>query len=180
MFYTVVSRLPFIANDNSGTKFLKIFIFGSVLYVLVSYYIHSESRGEIFEKLKQWYYHVLGVDLVVAGLLTYFMSPSSSSSDDEDPGHGYSPEQVREIQHRMKIMRANEYNEARQQIRQSETESKDEEHSHRSPFKKKKQDSSESKSSSSCPPDKKEKKQEKKKKSSEDEDTHIPVYNGKD
>lgn len=69
MFYTIISRIPHFTNDTSKNKFLKIFIVGSVLYILIHYYLNIQVRAEILEKTKKYVYYILPVDLATTYIL---------------------------------------------------------------------------------------------------------------
>jgi hypothetical protein len=65
MFYTIVSRIPYIISTNSK-KFFKIFLLGSILYILVHYYLFSGVYNAVFEAIKHYLYYIMGADLIVA------------------------------------------------------------------------------------------------------------------
>ncbi|ATZ80890.1 hypothetical protein BMW23_0844 [Bodo saltans virus] len=184
MFYTLISRLPFITNDNSDTKLLKIFVLGSVIYILVHYYLFSQDRGDMLNIVKPYLYYAMAADLGIAYALTKLFG-----SSDESPqiGDGYSQEQLQEIQQQqMQLMRAKVYQDEiakRQAVEQNnknnENDNDDEEYSNKSPFKKKenKNNTSSSSSDSSSKQKNIKKEKEKQQKQKDDTDTHIPIYN---
>ncbi len=193
MFYTLASRLPYIVNDNSNSKFLKIFILGSVLYVLLHYYLFSANRGDMMNMVKQYLYYAMVADLGIAyALIKLFGGTSEQVNKNE-----YSKDEMEEIQKQMQLARARAYQEEiikRQLIEQKkENEQKQdnekddekdddaEEYSNKSPFKKKGKNNTSSSSSSSSEKEKeKDKKRIKNKKTSdqkEESDTHLPIYN---
>lgn len=65
MFYTIASRLPYIVSTNSK-KFFKIFLVGSILYILAHYYLFSGVYNVVLESFKHYLYYIMGADLVVA------------------------------------------------------------------------------------------------------------------
>lgn len=100
MFYTLISKLPIFSN-NSNRKFLKVFILGSVLYVLLHYWLYSDVRFEFLEKLKGYIYYVMLVDMCVAW---WFSRPTIESDDDCDDKN-YSPEKRADIMKNLDEMR---------------------------------------------------------------------------
>jgi len=80
MFYTLVSKIPLISGDRSNKKFFKIFIFGSIAYILLHYYLYSGEKFAFLEKLKSYLYYVMAVDLALA----YYLSKSSITPDEDD------------------------------------------------------------------------------------------------
>ena len=106
MFYTLVSKIPLISGDRSNKKFFKIFIFGSIAYILLHYYLHSGEKFPLLEKLKSYLYYIMAVDLALA----YYLSRSSALPDDDDEKRddvrgGYSDNQRAEIEKGMQELR---------------------------------------------------------------------------
>ena len=44
MFFTIISRLPIINTDTTNRKYFKMFIAGAVLYIVLHYYLFSNSK----------------------------------------------------------------------------------------------------------------------------------------
>jgi hypothetical protein len=80
MFYTIASRLSIIGGDKTIKNFFKVFIVGSMLYVYTHYYLFSAERMLFLEKIKQYIYYVLILDL----LITYFLMKWNTSTDEYD------------------------------------------------------------------------------------------------
>ena len=76
MFYTLISQTPFINNDISSKKILKLFLIGSVLYILLHYYLFSAPRG-FLDKYKRYIYYVMAIDFVTAYILTSIFGNSA-------------------------------------------------------------------------------------------------------
>ena len=58
MFYTLVSR-TIITKISTSRDYLYIFILGSVLYVLLHWYLHMEERNGIVEKVREYLYYAM-------------------------------------------------------------------------------------------------------------------------
>jgi len=69
MFYTITSRLPFILSDNTPRKLFKIFLIGSICYIILHYFLYLKVEGNILLKLRQYIYYIMGADFVLAYLL---------------------------------------------------------------------------------------------------------------
>ena len=59
MFYILDSRLPMVYSDPKKTKYLKLFVIGSILYLFVHYYLFLDTRVFLFELLKGKFYFFL-------------------------------------------------------------------------------------------------------------------------
>lgn len=178
MFYTLISQTPFINNDISSKKILKLFLIGSILYILLHYYLFSAPRG-FLDKYKRYIYYVMAIDFVTAFILTSIFGNSAEK------------EYAKQIALRNKLQQQEEFKQIESKYQQSmkhqninnqETElfnkkeseqavnnEKSDEKSKES-SKNKKTDTESSKTSSS----KKEKKKEESVK--DDEEIDIPTY----
>ena len=83
MFYTLASKISAV----SGNSILRVFIFGSVLYVLLHYYINTSPNLFIFSLFIKYLYYLMAIDFAMA----YFIIKSkktanlvSSSVDEQD------------------------------------------------------------------------------------------------
>lgn len=98
MLYTLASQIPFIAPDNSNKKLLIIFIIGSVLYVLLHYYLYTSPANDMLEQVKKYIYYVIPVDFGVA----YFLMSRNKNKNNEEKKQenpdGYSPEEIKMIE----------------------------------------------------------------------------------
>lgn len=81
MFYTLAAKLPVINNNST---FLKIFVLGSVLYILLHYYVHSGERMEFLEKIKSYLYYIMAIDLGIAFILYKFTQTSDHADDEKE------------------------------------------------------------------------------------------------
>lgn len=195
MFYTLVSKLPIISNDKSDKKFFKIFLLGSVLYILLHYFLHLKKRNEIVEKIKKYIYYVIGLDLMFA----FFMSRRSRHNEEDDEEqveeHTYSNNEKEDIMKsyeemkRLQNLRQKTIDQPNKQEDKKESEDKkekeEEELSEKSPFIKQSRDDNSSKKSNRDKKTKHHKKHRTTSSTSESDDkakretdTHIPVYMG--
>lgn len=88
MVYTIISRLPFITSDKSNKRFFKIFVFGSLLYVLLHYYIFQKDQEGILETVKMYLYYAMALDLCLAYALDQFFGTpieENKKTNDELP-----------------------------------------------------------------------------------------------
>jgi hypothetical protein len=83
MFFTIISKLPALVSDDNK-KLLKIFIIGTVLYLLCHYYLFSGERSTILNNVKKYFYHVMAVDFVVAYLVITLLSPKKDDDETKD------------------------------------------------------------------------------------------------
>jgi hypothetical protein len=79
MFYTIATKIPIISSNESKNKFLKIYLLGSVLYLLLHYYLYSVNTIEALDKLKYYLYYIMIVDLGLA----YYLSGSVKMENEE-------------------------------------------------------------------------------------------------
>lgn len=92
MFYTLVSRIPLISNLKNDGKFLKIFIIGSLMYILLHYYLFSDERWYMLEKLKSYLYYIMAFDLGVAYFVSKWYAPTEDEEEEKQNG-GYTYEE---------------------------------------------------------------------------------------
>ncbi len=83
MFYIISSRIPLISSDNTNRKYFKLFVTGSVFYVLIHYYLNKEPRFGLLEKFKRFMYHVMAVDLAIACILSKYIRTSKPKNMDD-------------------------------------------------------------------------------------------------
>ena len=101
MFYIIASRLPMVYSDPKNTRYLKLFVIGSILYLFIHYYLFLESRAFLLELLKGKFYYIMAGDLLIACILTKFLSPRIKvEEDDEDESKNEIP-----TEDKQKIMR---------------------------------------------------------------------------
>ena len=78
MFYTLVSKISLIPKGPN--YFLIIFAFGSLAYILLSYYVNTFDLPNYIEKYKNYLYIIMILDLFIA----YFLSNDSSEKYSEE------------------------------------------------------------------------------------------------
>jgi hypothetical protein len=197
MFFTLASRIPLISGDKSSKKFFKIFIIGSIAYILLHYYLYSGERFAFLEKIKSYLYYVMVIDLIVA----YFLSKSSSSEEEnedrqDDPKGGYTDNQRTEIEkniqelRKMQMLQADNYRQKAIEQQRVDNEDTKSGSSQKSPFmtrdeveesdkKNKKKETKSISSKKETTSESSEVVKEKKKKSKKeklDTDTNLPVF----
>ena len=87
MFYIISSRIPFISSDKTNRKYFKVFVIGSIFYVLLHYYLNKEVRQGMIEKVRKYIYYAMGVDLAIACVLLKYLktsAPNDTENNDED------------------------------------------------------------------------------------------------
>lgn len=85
MFYYITSKLPIIsATDESRS--IKIFIIGSILYIILHAYIFSSSNkgSEYVTKYGKYMYYLWGADLALSGLTGQFNLRASNSLENNN------------------------------------------------------------------------------------------------
>src|SRR3989344_591394 len=169
MFYTIISKIPFFANDSSKYKMLKIFIIGSVIYVILHYFLYSEMLDNISisEKLKQYLYYIMSFDIACAYMSLATPIPCENNNEnyanDANDENGFSPEQIKAIQQHYKML-------AEHNISEENKETKN-------PFKKMKKSLNEDKKETEENETEEKDENSKKENKKEDEtDTRLPKY----
>jgi hypothetical protein len=87
MFYIISSRIPLISSDFTKRKYFKVFVFGSVFYVLLHYFLNKQVRAGIPEKMRKFLFYIMGVDFAIACILLKYMKtavPDDEADDDND------------------------------------------------------------------------------------------------
>lgn len=179
MIYTLISNLPLIKKDCTNRKYFKLFLIGSVLYVLLHYYLFGKSQNkDIIMKYRKYIYPFMVCDLSVAVILLKFVFKCDNNNDTND--EKMSRQELEDI-HRNQMMRQQQiaYMQHQEMMKQQQlqknkkedTESSEEKKSVKSSDKKekkkKKEDKSEEKTVSS---EKKEEKKEPKKDSKKEKE----------
>lgn len=103
MFYTLASKL--VIKGGGKRNFLYVFLVGSVLYVAVHWYLHMEQkRSGFINKIKQYLYYAMAIDLAVAYVLTVMLSSPKTEEEPEPKKKQkkeYTDEEKRAIMARM-------------------------------------------------------------------------------
>jgi len=84
MFYTITSRLPFVQSDSSPRKLFKIFLIGSICYIILHYYLYTKTEGAILLKLRQYIYYIMAGDFAIAYLLGKLWKSSNKYNKNND------------------------------------------------------------------------------------------------
>lgn len=84
MFYFIVSRLPIISSVEEG-KFLRIFIIGTICYIILHAFLYSNynSGSEIVQKYRSYLYYLWGADLLITGLIVKLFGGNNNEIDDD-------------------------------------------------------------------------------------------------
>jgi hypothetical protein len=113
MFYTIVSR-TIITKVETSRDYLYIFIVGSIGYIALHWYLHIEVKNGIMEKLREYLYYIMVVDMMTAYAMNIFYPVKSGkpidtqlSDDKTDNGKHvqYTPEEQKMIMARMQEAR---------------------------------------------------------------------------
>lgn len=83
MVYTIISKLPFITSDKSNRRFFKIFVFGSLIYVLLHYYLFQKDQDGILDSIKTYLYYAMGLDLCLAYALDQWTGNTEEEKKDD-------------------------------------------------------------------------------------------------
>lgn len=81
MFYTIISRIPMISHSKSKQKFLQVFLLGSLVYILLHYYVNSGERHEFFESIKPYIYYWMAIDLALSYFISQWDAPEKNNDD---------------------------------------------------------------------------------------------------
>jgi hypothetical protein len=85
MFYYIVSKIPIISS-NDESRFFKIFIVGTILYIILHAYLFSCSNknSELISRYAGYMYYVWGADFAITGITNQMSTHKSSEEDSED------------------------------------------------------------------------------------------------
>jgi hypothetical protein len=111
MFYTLVSR-SLITKINTPRDYFYIFLIGSVGYVILHWYLHMDKREGIIEKVREYLYYAMVLDVITAYVLMKMYPAKSDKKNTEDTGETkdsnedqYTPEQKKAIMQKMQEAR---------------------------------------------------------------------------
>lgn len=76
MFYTLISKTPYITKSNNSL--LPVFILGSIMYLVLHYYLFSQNMPDIISKNKMYIYYLIIVDLILA---VYLINTNQTHED---------------------------------------------------------------------------------------------------
>lgn len=82
MFYFIVSRIPMISNVDEG-KFLRIFIIGTICYVILHAFLYSKYNENIsfITNYRSYLYYLWAADIVLTGILVKFFGSNNTSDE---------------------------------------------------------------------------------------------------
>jgi hypothetical protein len=109
MFFTLVSRTV-ITKIRTPRDYLYIFLIGSVGYVALHWYLHMEKRESIVEKVREYLYYAMVLDIITAWTLMVMYpvksdkeleEPEEVAKTNEDKPTEYTDEQKRSIMQKM-------------------------------------------------------------------------------
>ncbi len=106
MFYTLASKF-LITKVSTPRDYLYIFIAGSVGYVILHWYLHMEKQEGIVEKVREYLYYAMVIDVITAYvLITMYPSKSDKENNNEDTQNNeqpreYTPEEKKTLMQRM-------------------------------------------------------------------------------
>ena len=86
MFYYIVSKIPLIAGITDDTKLFKIFVIGTICYIILHAFLFSSigEQIEIIQKYRNYMYYLWAADLLVTGGLNKFNEPKPEISDNDN------------------------------------------------------------------------------------------------
>jgi hypothetical protein len=114
MFYFLSSKVSLISNINDESRFTKIFIVGTVLYILLHAYLYSSSNqsSDFIVKYSKYLYYIWGADLAITGIMTKLLSGpahiTENTESDEEIQEEHNEEDAEEQEVAIKRMSAAE------------------------------------------------------------------------
>lgn len=87
MFYTLISRIPYIYNiKENNDKLFKIFLLGSICYVLLHALLYCKKYSEInfINNNKKLLFYLAGIDYSVTISLVFFVDKKKSINENEN------------------------------------------------------------------------------------------------
>ena len=132
MFYTLVSRTV-VTKINTSRDYFNIFLIGSVGYVILHWYLHMEKRDGIIEKVREYLYYTMVVDVITAYamMIMYPVKKSdehntddveeSKENDKKKEEEQYTPDQKKAIMQKMQEARRLQQMRHKDMIEQKET-----------------------------------------------------------
>lgn len=133
MFYTLVSR-SLITKINSSRDYLNIFLVGSIGYVILHWYLYSEKKEGIMEKIREYLYYLMVVDIITSYVLvTFYPSKSDKKTiESEDqidvsqpPQLQLTPEQRQLIMQRMQNSKRLQQQKVKESLQKEEASGND-------------------------------------------------------
>jgi hypothetical protein len=110
MFYTLASRF-LITKITSPRDYLYIFLAGSVGYVALHWYLHMDKRNGFTEKIREYLYYTMVIDIITAyTLMTMYPLKSDKKINNEENNQNnaeqqYTPDQRKALMQRMQEAR---------------------------------------------------------------------------
>lgn len=86
MFYYIVSKLPAIVSVNDDSRVYKIFIIGSICYVILHAYLFSNigENIELVKKYRNYIYYLWVLDLAFTGFTSNLFGASEENDDNSE------------------------------------------------------------------------------------------------
>jgi hypothetical protein len=79
MFYFLVSKIPIINNTNDEHRIFKVFVVGTILYLILHIYLFSHPVSERVEKYGKYLYYIWFGDAGLSGVLEYLKGEKKES-----------------------------------------------------------------------------------------------------
>lgn len=97
MFYFITSKLPIISLSDES-RLIKIFIIGTIIYIILHAYLFSNSNkdSEYIVKYGKYMYYLWGADLALLGLTNNSKSTQNIDESDEEPNNNREQELSKE------------------------------------------------------------------------------------
>jgi hypothetical protein len=95
MFYTLSTKIP---NIMSGKKLLKIFVIGSVCYVVSNYFLQINKASEKLKLLNKYFYYAMVLDFIIASIIVKFYKEEEKDDNDINDEINNSVNEVIKIQ----------------------------------------------------------------------------------
>lgn len=83
MFYYIASKLPMLSGMTDDSKYFKIFLTGSICYIILHALLFSNicTNLEIIQNYKHYIYYLWAIDSIFTGGSLKFMSDNSDDND---------------------------------------------------------------------------------------------------
>lgn len=85
MFYYIVSKLPIISSITDG-KFFRIFLIGTICYLILHAYLFSKSasESEIISKYRHYLYYIWLSDFAFTGIVTKLFDANTGADEEAE------------------------------------------------------------------------------------------------
>src|ERR1700744_5571722 len=93
MFYFIVSKLQIITGSNDDSKVYKIFILGSICYIILHTLLFSNigENIELVTTYRNYIYYMWVIDCLITGIIVKLFGSHNNDDDDDndDESSGY-------------------------------------------------------------------------------------------